>query len=368
MTPERRQKILISPLNWGYGHAGRMIPVAKHLQSLGHEVIFGIDRSLYPLIMNELPGVEITLLPGIRMRYSRIIPQYIMILLQTPALIFCSLREHSLLKKIIAEKKPDIVISDNRFGLFSRKAFCVYVTHMIRIPYPRLFRMFEYTGILLHRIIISRFDMCLIPDRQGDINLAGRLSHAGRPGPSYVYTGWLSRFTQYGTSSFEPELYICLFLSGPEPQRSLLLRKVKKAASASGKKLVVLSGTEVKDENDDPSVSYIINSPTPVMREVLLKAGTIICRSGYTSLMELASLSKGAIIVPTPGQTEQEYLGLYNNGRWGFTLVKQNEIEYYNFEQTQPGHRIMAAEPETSAELHNAIIKVLQENEKRGHH
>ena len=368
MTPERKQRILISPLNWGLGHAGRMIPVAKHLQYLGHEVIFGIDRSLFPFIKNEMPGTEITEIPGIRMRYSHLLPQYIMILLQMPVLFFCSLREHYLLRKIIKVKKPDIIISDNRFGLFSRKVFSVYVTHQILIPFPKPFRIFEYTGVLLHRLIINRYDMCLIPDREGDKNLAGRLSHGGRQHHSYVYTGWLSRFATSGPVKTEPGQYICLLLSGPEPQRTMLLRKVMKAASASGDKLVVLSGTEIEDENDDTSVSFLINSPSSVMRNVILKARTIICRSGYTSLMELISLSRGAIIVPTPGQTEQEYLGYYNNGKWGFTLVIQDEIENYRLMETPSDSGTVTAEHEAFRELPYALTKILQEKEKRGNH
>ena len=34
----------------------------------------------------------------------------------------------------------------------------------------------------------------------------------------------------------------------------------------------------------------------------------IFCRSGYSTIMDLSKLGKKAILIPTPGQTEQEYL------------------------------------------------------------
>ena len=34
----------------------------------------------------------------------------------------------------------------------------------------------------------------------------------------------------------------------------------------------------------------------------------VLCRSGYTTVMDLAKLDKKAFFIPTPGQYEQEYL------------------------------------------------------------
>jgi len=34
----------------------------------------------------------------------------------------------------------------------------------------------------------------------------------------------------------------------------------------------------------------------------------VLCRSGYTTIMDLAQLGKKAFFIPTPGQYEQEYL------------------------------------------------------------
>jgi hypothetical protein len=43
--------------------------------------------------------------------------------------------------------------------------------------------------------------------------------------------------------------------------------------------------------------------------------------------MEIASLNRGAVLIPTPGQPEQEYLGRYLNSRYGFVTLEQNSLK-----------------------------------------
>jgi|WetSurMetagenome_2_1015567.scaffolds.fasta_scaffold00332_19 UDP:flavonoid glycosyltransferase YjiC (YdhE family) len=366
--PEERKKILISPLNWGFGHAGRMIPVAKNLQQMGHEVIFGVDTALIPMVRQELPGVEVIAVPGIQMHYSRFMPQYLAVLMQLPGVIIASVREHRQLKKIISEKHPDIVISDNRFGFFNKNVFCVYFTHMLRIPFPKPFRLFEPVGIFTHRMIIRRYDMCLIPDVSGADNLAGRLSHLKKLPPNAIYAGLLSRFTNLSPVSAETKPYICLLLSGPEPQRTNLFEKVAKAAEKSDMKLVVLSASDICLSHFSDRITFVISQPAQVLQEYIENAGLVICRSGYTSLMELVSLSKGALIIPTPGQTEQEFLGEYNNGRYGFECLKQSEIENVVFTGKTNLQKEAALKNEHFRFIDDALQTVLKEEHKRAYH
>ena len=168
--------ILISPLNWGFGHAGRMIPLARELQKRGKGYIRSRCR-LLPLIENELPGIKLVEIPGLRIRYSRCLPQYLSIFLQLPLVLFHAVREHYILIRLAEQLKPAIIISDNRFGFFHREIFSVYVTHQVRIPFPRLLSFMEPVAAWLHRMIIRRYDLCLVPDYPGPVNLSGRLSH-----------------------------------------------------------------------------------------------------------------------------------------------------------------------------------------------
>ncbi|MBE0667847.1 MAG: glycosyl transferase family 28, partial [Bacteroidales bacterium] len=180
MISMKAQKILISPLNWGFGHAGRMIPVALELRRRGHEIVFAADSSVLTMLASELPDITVINIPGVRIRYFRHLPQYLSILLHLPHIVAASVREHFALRKLAGMLQPDIIISDNRFGFYHKKIFSVYVTHMIRIPFPSPCRFLEPVGALIHRKVIERFDLCLIPDFPGEINLSGRLSHGIR--------------------------------------------------------------------------------------------------------------------------------------------------------------------------------------------
>jgi len=319
--------ILISPLNWGFGHAGRMIPLARELQERGNEVVFGVDARLLPLIESELPGIKLIEIPGLHIRYSGILPQYLCIFLQLPVLILSAVREHYLLKSLAREIRPSVIISDNRFGFRHNEIFSVYVTHQLRIPFPRLMRFMEPLGAWVHRMIINRFDLCLVPDYPGPVNLSGRLSHNLKMPDNVHYMGPLSRFRTAATpdvSSTPGHPFCSLILSGPEPQRSLLLEKV--TGALRGVKLYVLSATTVRDAGSRyPGVTFVIKPDTGTMRDLVSHSTIVITRSGYTSVMELVSMGKGAVLIPTPGQTEQEYLGEYLDGHHGFITVKQND-------------------------------------------
>lgn len=341
-----RLKVLISPLSWGFGHAGRMIPLARELQRRGCDVVFAADAPLLRMAEKELPGITLIEIPGLRIRYSRYLPQYICIFLQLPRIVASAVKDHRLLRRLAAQVRPAVIISDNRFGFYHKKIFSVYVTHQVRIAFPGFLRCLEPVAEWAHRKIINRYDLCLVPDYPGEVNLSGRLSHGFRMPERIAYMGPLSRFAepcygQAGEAGEEsgmsgggmpeqitrlPEQYACLILSGPEPQRSLLLRKV--AGSVHGIPLAVLTATPVTGPvPSGPGLQLIIAPDTAIMHRIICEASLVIARAGYTSVMELASLRRGAVLIPTPGQTEQEYIGRYLDGRYGFVTMKQDRLE-----------------------------------------
>ena len=322
-------RILISPMNWGFGHAGRMIPLAIQLQNRGNEIIFAADKSLLPMLEKDLPGVKLIAVSDKDMHYSSRLPQYWSIFVQIPMIIISAFREHSELKKLVNELHPEIVISDNRLGFWHSDVFCVYITHQLRLRLPRLFAFLEPVGARLHRMIINHYDLCFVPDLPGSENLSGWLSHGLTLPDNVIYIGPLSRFSAFSSSSGkEPDLkrpYFCIILSGPEPQRSLLFEKI--ATSLIGYRLVVMSGSSVNyTPGPGSDITLITNPDTKTMKSVISGSELVITRSGYTSVMELVSLGKGAVLIPTPGQTEQEYLGIWLDGRYGFASLRQNHI------------------------------------------
>ncbi|HKK41968.1 MAG TPA: hypothetical protein VJ963_06140, partial [Bacteroidales bacterium] len=164
--------ILICPLEWGLGHAARMIPMVQELRNKGYNILIGSGEEHLAMFREEFADIKFIRFPGFRTGYSRFLPQYLHMLLKTPWLLYHSVKEHYGLKHIIREYNIDIVISDNRFGLWNKDITTVYVTHMPRIPFPVMFRFLEFTGIFLHRLVIKRYTFCLIPDLPGEENLS----------------------------------------------------------------------------------------------------------------------------------------------------------------------------------------------------
>ena len=336
---EKRKNILICPLEWGLGHATRMIPLAAELLSLNHNVIFASGKVHISLIRRELSGCRFIDFPGFNPGYSRYLPQYISIFLKIPLLAYHIVLEHTRLKKIIREHAIDIVISDNRFGLWNRSIKSVYVTHMPLIPFPKKMKFTEALGIFVHRQIIKQYDLCFIPDLPGPVNISGRLSHGIRLPGNVRYIGILSRFSSLDVApdagfisrSFGPGedlKYNTVILSGPEPQKEILKQKLISLFKDKEPVTVMLEGKPGDPEEINRTGNIIIfnHLPSGKMRDIISGSGAIISRSGYTTVMDLLSLNCSALLIPTPGQTEQEYLAEYLSEKGLFSTISQNSI------------------------------------------
>ena len=324
-----------------------MIALAARLREINYNVIAGAGEEHLAMFRNEIPGISCISFPGFKPRYSRYLPQYVTLFLQTPVLFYHVVSEHLRLKKIIRENRIDVVISDNRFGLWNRRIKTVYVTHQIRIPFPKIFRIFEFSGILLHRAVIRKYSLCLIPDLpDNNINLSGRLSHGIKLPQNTIYTGILSRFTDMVSHTEDSPAgyrHKTVILSGPEPQRSIFRHKLEAIMKDKELKTVFLGGSS---ETDSPvtiseNLIFLGNLPGYAMKELITRSEGIITRSGYTSIMELVSLNRSALLVPTPGQTEQEYLAGWLREKGWFISVSQKELKE---PLPEPGTRSIPAE------------------------
>lgn len=246
---------------------------------------------------------------GYSIRYSRsrflFIPSLIY---QIPKILFAIRRERKWLAHIITEYGIDAVISDNRFGLHSKKIPCVYITHQLCIK-----AKFLFTEKLLQKIhyhFIKKFSCCWVPDSEKN-SLAGRLSHPGKIPANTVYTGPLSRFSRHNAT---PLYDLLIMISGPEPQRTLFEEKLlKELATFKGSAYFVRGLPHNADEINslNGSVTIVNHMDAGELNKKVEEAFFIISRSGYTTVMDLAALQKKAILIPTPGQTEQEYLAAY---------------------------------------------------------
>lgn len=328
---DKKYKILICPLGWGLGHAGRMIPVISGLRDRGHHILIGAEDKHFAFFNSELPGSDLIRFPGFKPAYSRFLPVHIVLFFQIPILLYHTVHEHFKLKKIIRDNSIDILISDNRFGLWNKNIRTVYVTHMPLIPFPGIFRSFEFIGIRLHRAIIRRYTLCFIPDLPGAMNLTGRLTHDLRLPENSRFIGILSRFMSMdpgkamNDSGFS---HNCVIISGPPPQSGILRKKLIRVLQNRQPETIILGGKPEKSSEMTRSgnIIYYDHLSSEPMRKVILQSENIIARAGYSTIMDLICLRKSALLIPTPGQTEQEYLSRYLSGRKLFSYMSQKEI------------------------------------------
>jgi len=284
------------------------------------------------MFRQEVKGLTYINFPGFKPAYSRFLPQYLALFLKIPILLFHILRENYRLKSITARYNIDIVISDNRFGLWNNRLKTVYITHMPVIPFPEYLRFLEITGIILHRIIMKKYSLCFIPDLPGELNLTGRLSHSLTLPSNVRYIGILSRFLDHGSEdSPETEIFRhnTVILSGPEPQKELFKQKLIRILKYADPETVILEGKPGNQSGASRTgniISYNHLSASE-MGDIIRNSESVICRPGYTTIMELISLRCTALLVPTPGQTEQEYLAAYLSSKGWFKVVSQKELK-----------------------------------------
>ncbi len=313
--------ILVAPLNWGLGHASRCIPIVRQQLAAGNRVILAGDGESLTLLRRHFPELSVLHLPHLDLSYSTGKSQVGTILRALPRILCWMWQDHRTLKQILSYQHFDVVISDNRFGLWNRqrikdkgqKTRCIYITHQLMIKMPRGLRWAEPIAHWLHGRVISKYDECWVPDYAGDNNLSGDLAHK-YPLPKNVrFIGALSRFDGEKRTRNKEQRTIAI-LSGLEPQRTLLEQHLLEAYKDQELLLVRGKITEPFCKIQRGKVTIVPYLSDEELADALLGAEKIIARSGYSTIMDLHTLGvlHKAELIPTPGQTEQEYLALYH--------------------------------------------------------
>ncbi len=326
--------ILVSPLDWGLGHATRMIPLIRRFVLDGHNIILSGSGRSAEILRNTFPDLRFVSLPCHSVHMGSGKHSYFQLLLQLPALVFSVFREHHLANKIVRDEAVDIVVSDNRYGLHCRNAYSVLITHQVSPVLPAIFRWLEFPLYIIIRKLIQRFDQCWIPDfSHPEVNLSGKLSHRFKTPSNARYIGILSRFSQSDIPcEIQPSLRyeVAVVLSGPEPQVSIFEKQMFSQLIRLEKSAILLRGLRNQPiEISGPSPSYIhqvSHLEVNAFRQVLKQAGLVISRSGYSGIMDFIALGISAILVPSPGQSEQEYLADWLSEKGWFRYVTQDKL------------------------------------------
>ncbi len=332
MNSGQKKRVLVAPLNWGLGHAARIIPIIKLLIEQEFDVIIGAYGRSGELLKREFPNLKYIEFPSYSIEYSTCNKQTIKILFQIPAILFWTLKEHFRLKKIVRKHYISIVISDHRYGLWNKKTYNIFLIHQLNMRFPKGVRIFENLFNKLQHYVIRKYNECWVPDFEFPDNLGGELTRQPRGIMNLKYTGPLSRFKDLSIYNKNERTYeILVVLSGPEPQRTILEDKLVKELQEIKKTVLFVRGVVGQDEiYAKEGIHYVDMLTSDKLGKYLALAECVICRSGYTSVMDLYLLQKKAILIPTPGQPEQEYLAWWLDSKGYFIKTEQDKLLFEN--------------------------------------
>lgn len=305
--------LLISPLDWGLGHTTRCIPIIHYFIENHWDVVIACasySNSFY-ILQQEFPQVKFENLGGYGITYSGKRKTFAWkMMLQIPKILSAISTEKKWLANYLNMHSIDLVIADNRYGFSTKKVPSIFMTHQLEMIMP--FQWLRDWVQKRNYSYVNQFAQCWVPDAMSAVNIAGSLSHPKHlPKIPLKYIGPLSRLGKKETKDFKYR-FLCV-MSGPEPQRTILENKlIEVATQMKGKFLLVRGLPNASDKLDVPEncevVSHLSNE---AMKLAFAQSEYIVSRSGYTTVMELLSWNKKSILIPTPGQTEQEYLGNY---------------------------------------------------------
>ncbi len=299
-----KKTILVAPLNWGLGHATRCIPIIKALQENNFTPIIASDGIALDLLRKEFPNLQTLALPSYHIEYPKNSAFFKWKLMKNLPRMFVAIQaEKRMVKNWIKKYHIDGILCDNRLGVYNKKITSVYMTHQLNV----LTGSTTWISTAMHHHIIKKHSACWIPDFKDKPNLTGKLGHSDRASLPLEYIGPLSRLHKKES----PVLYdLLIILSGPEPQRGLLEAHLQKEVLRYKGKVIFIKGiveVEQKKEQID-HVTFYNFMKTQQLEQVFNESNTVLCRSGYTTIMDLAKLNKKAFFIPTPGQYEQMYL------------------------------------------------------------
>lgn len=314
-----KRKIIVAPLNWGLGHASRSVPIIRLLLEQNFEVLLASDGDALQLLQLEFPELSRFELPSYNIEYGNHFAYSV--LKRVPHILSTIQKERQTLETIAKNTGAEIIISDNRYGCYTSFTKNIFVCHQHHLLVP----VFSDLANSLHQKLLRKFEQHWIPDREEtETKLGGQLSTTNLPNVHYI--GSLSRFQKMETA----KKYDCIaVISGPEPQRSYFEAIIKDQFSASALKTLLVCGkaTEVSPEKQIGNCTTVPFLNAAQLNQAICASDVVICRSGYSSVMDLAVLEKKVIFIPTPGQTEQIYLAEYFQQKNIAPCYKQSNFE-----------------------------------------
>jgi uncharacterized protein (TIGR00661 family) len=326
-------RVLYGVCSWGLGHATRSLPIIRKLLDDGNEVTIVSTGSSLELLQMELqeranyldfedyplPYTEKSKVFLIKFCYS------------SPKLIRSIIDEHKRIMKLLDKQKFDIIISDNRYGVFHRNIPSYFITHQLRVIAPARIKWVENSFERFNAYFQKYFKNIMVPDYENN-GISGDLSHNLNhlKTDKVKYFGIMSDFSKMDVKE---DVDLLFSISGPEPQRQVLEDIVFQQINEFDGNILLSLGrslnseleTKKKELNDNVHLYDFL--PGEQRERIMNRSKLIVSRSGYSTLMDIFALGKKAMFIPTPQQTEQEYLAKYHEDLGNFHYVNQNELD-----------------------------------------
>ena len=315
-----RPVVLFALLDWGMGHATRTAPLIQFAVDQGWAVHVATKGTALAFLRTQFSPEAISFhtKPGPDITYAKR-GTWMKIAAQVPEFLNSIRKETSWTAEFVARHGITHIVSDNCYGVHHPDIRCVLMSHQLQLPVPNAVAALASTFVNKHA---AQFRSVWIPDDES-VGLSGALtSHHQLPHAEYV--GILSRLSPHAAQGNWRTVGM---VSGPEPHRKLMeLALLRWMKGIPGPCLLIAGrpGDEV-EVNDHVTVW-----PDPSAEDLagaLRGAETIVCRSGYSSLLDLAALGQRAILVPTPGQPEQLLLARHWAQTFGMATCTQHELE-----------------------------------------
>jgi UDP:flavonoid glycosyltransferase YjiC (YdhE family) len=290
------------------GHATRCIPIVEALLKLGIRPKLAGSGASLAILRDHFPQLAFRTLPAYNVRFKH----FYSLIPQLPRLWSVVRKERRLLHTWLKEGWVDAVISDNRYGLWHSSVPTAFVCHQLAPLPPFGGDLAHWLSYTLHSRFLRHMNQLWIPDQKYLPNLSGKLSHQfDQRDPRLRWLGPLSRYTDFDKKESNRTWSVVVLLSGPEPQRSLLENTIVPQLVGLDRSALLIQGLKGNRTLFEEKIGYTRCNYLggEALAHALYSADVVIARPGYSSLMDFAALGlRQLILIPTPGQTEQQYL------------------------------------------------------------
>ena len=321
-------------MEWGLGHTVRLVPFINKALGEGHTVILASDGASLDFLRYRFPSLDFIRLPFYQVRYPENDRFFRKLIVQVPGILKAIRRNHRQVNEIVSKYKVTRIICDHRYGLYHSKVHSAFITNQLWLKAPKGWSFGEGLVYWFHRRALTKYSEIWIADFEGVPNLSGLLTHPKQLPANARYIGPVSRFEDVVAErpAYSRPFMVLALVSGPEPQRTIFENLLKIRFGKDKTQAIIFRGLPPGSPDEIPAIAQegtvlmVNHACDEHLAWHILEAGEIICRPGNSTLSDLTFFGKSALLVPTPGQTEQEYVARHLEAMGTFKVIEQIDL------------------------------------------